>query len=406
MINTSAKSIINECAPSLKGFRLSAASSATAAAQLSKPEVVGACIVSAAGSLPLHMMSFMVALAIAEGRLGIGEAGWISSCFVAGIFTATVALPLAGFQRVTTIWALMGVVVLATALWLGEGYGAAYLLGGWVAVGGVCGTLLFLGSSSAAAYSDRHFVFGLRLALVLFAAAAVIGGAHAFGAFATYRGAAAALAVGFALACCLGLVWYRPPSAIDREASASPMVRNLDRRWDGLLVAVLFFAGQPGFMAYAAHLAIANGVPSAELPAVYAAGKAIGAVALLKWGANARAGAPNYKLGLLLGLAIVAMAAAQEIVLFSCGLVLWEITVNAQSARLQATLVNQQPFRAAMWLPAAVAIGAGVGPVIHGGLLGQTAGHWFVVYSVLSGLLPAAWILHRTAAARASDSSS
>ena len=32
-------------------------------------------------------------------------------------------LPLAGFQRVTTIWALMGVVVLATALWLGEGYG-------------------------------------------------------------------------------------------------------------------------------------------------------------------------------------------------------------------------------------------------------------------------------------------
>ena len=104
-------------------------------------------------------------------------------------------------------------------------------------------------------------MFGLRLALVPFAAAAVIGGADAFGAFATYRGAAAALAVVFALACCLGLVWYRPPSAIYREASASPMVRNLDRRWDGFWFAVLFFAGQPGFMAYAAHLAIANGEP-------------------------------------------------------------------------------------------------------------------------------------------------
>jgi hypothetical protein len=139
---------------------------------------------------------------------------------------------------------------------------------------------------------------------------------------------------------------------------------------------------------------------------VYAGGKAIGAVALLKWGANARAGVPSYRLGLVLGFAIVAMATAREIVLFSCGLVLWEIAVNAQSTRLQATLVNQQPSRAAMWLPASIAIGAGIGPVIHGALLGRTAGNWFVVYSVLSGLLPAVWILHSAEAARASDSSS
>ena len=255
--------------------------------------------------------------------------------------------------------------------------------------------LLYVGSSSAASYPDRHFVFGLRLALVLFAAAALIGGAHTLGGFATYRSAATTLAVGFALACCIGLVWYRPPPVIYRGAAATPVLGNVDQRWDGLLVAVLFFAGPPGFMAYAAHLAIANGVASEELPAVYACAKAVGAVALLKWGASARAGVPTYKLGLLLGLAVAAMAAAQEVVLFSLGLVFWEIAVNAQSTRLQATLVNQQPSRAAMWLPAAIAIGAGIGPVIHGALLGEAAGHWFVVYSVLSGLLPAAWILCR-----------
>ena len=45
---------------------------------------------------------------------------------------------------------------------------------------------------------------------------------------------------------------------------------------------------------------------------MYVAGKAIGAVALLSGSDNARAGAPNDKLGLLLGLAIVAMAADKK----------------------------------------------------------------------------------------------
>ena len=153
----------------------------TSTDELRRTEVIGACIVSAAGSLPLHLTSFMVALVAAEGRLPVAQAGWISSCFMAGLFASTVGLPLLGVRRVTAVWPLVGVLLLGMALWVGSAYGPGMLLGGWVLIGAVCGLLHFLGSTSAASYHDRHFVFGLRLALVLFAASAVIGGAGLIG---------------------------------------------------------------------------------------------------------------------------------------------------------------------------------------------------------------------------------
>ena len=362
-------------------------------------EIVGACVVSAAGSLPLHLTSFTVALAAAEQRLPIELAGWISSCFFVGILASTVSLPLFGFRRVTAIWPAICAVVVAAALWLGTIQGPLSLLCGWGVVGAACGVLHFLGSTSAASYPDRHFVFGLRLALVLFAAAAVIGGAGLVGGFKSYATAVTVLGVGFGLACVIGLFWYRPPPAMAEPCLRTPAVSVQGRgRWHGLAITVLFFAGQPGFMAYAAHLALSHHIEVAALPMIWAGCKALGALVLLKWGANARSGSPTLGLGAMLGLAVLSMASAHNLALFAFGLLLWEIAINQQSTRLQAMVVSFHPAHGGLWLPAAIAIGAGIGPVIHGALLGQAAGHWFVAYSVVSGLLPAIWILHRARA--------
>jgi len=364
-----------------------------------RQEIVGACIVSAAGSLPLHLTSFTVALAAAEQRLPIDRAGWISSCFFTGILATTIGLPMLGFKRVTAIWPLACVIAVCLALRLGATQGPDVLLGSWVVVGTACGLLQLLGSTSAASYPDRHFVFGLRLALVLFAAAAVIGGAGFVGGFESYASAVTVLGFGFALACLVGSYWYRPPpkaGAGPPSASAAHLPRG--ERWHGLAIAILFFAGQPGFMAYAAHLARSHGIAVAGLPLIWAGCKVLGAVVLLRWGANARSGVPTWRLGVVLGVSIVAMAFAHDLAVFAFGLLLWEIAVNVQSTRLQATVVSINPAHGGLWVPAAIAIGAGIGPAIHGALLGQAAGRWFVAYSVVSGLLPAIWILHRARA--------
>ena len=158
-------------------------------------------------------------------------------------------------------------------------------------------------------------------------------------------------------------------------------------RWYGLAIAVLFYAGQPGFMAYAAHLALSHGIAAEGLPAVFAVCKGIGAAVLLKWGANARSGSPTLKVGAVLAVAIVAMASAHELAVFAFGLLLWEMAVNVQSTRLQAMVVIHNPSHGGLWIPAAVAVGAGLGPAIHGALLGRAAGEWFVAYSVISRIL-------------------
>ena len=362
-------------------------------------EIAGACMVSAAGSLPLHVASFMVALAAAEGRLPIDQAGWISSCLFAGILVSAVCLALCGLTRVTASWVAVSVIVVLVALYAGTTQGRMYLLGGWLVVGLSCGVLHFLGSTSAASYVDRHFVLGLRLALVLYAAAAVIGGAALIGGFRSYAVAATVLGIGFAAACLVGLIWYRPPPIViasSSKLSGVPSIRG--ERWHGLAITVLFFAGQPGFMAYAAHIAVSNGVSVAGLPVVWACCKGLGATALLKWGAHTRSGPPTFKLGLMLAVAVLAMTFAHNLAAFAVGLLLWEVAINVQSIRLQATVVTLHPWHAGPWLPAAIATGAGIGPVIHGALIGHATGHLFVAYSVLSGLLPAVWILRRASA--------
>ncbi|MGO4395729.1 hypothetical protein AB4Z46_30665 [Variovorax sp. M-6] len=351
-----------------------------------KAEVVGACIVSAASSFPLHLMSLLVALVALDGRLPIERAGWISSSFMLGLLAGTVGLPLSGVTRVTPFWAAAAPVIVGSGLGLGAFVGGAYLLAGWVIVGAAAGMLSLLGSTAAATYRDAHFVFSLRLALVLFSSAVAIAMGAALGGFRSYGNAVSVLGIAFAGACAAGLVWYRAPEP--RARSREPRQDTRRRLYD-LLIVALFFCGQTGFSSYAAHLAIANGIDAGSLPPVYAFCKTAAAAILLRLGLSGRSVAPSLWLGALLGMAVVSMALSTGFAQFAVGLLCWEIALNLQSTRMQATIVSRHPAFAGAWIPAAVAFGAALGPVAHGLLLSVTGGMWFVLYTVASGMLPA-----------------
>jgi hypothetical protein len=97
---------------------------------------------------------------------------------------------------------------------------------------------------------------------------------------------------------------------------------------------------------------------------------------------------------LLIGTAIAAllcMALTNAALVFMVGVLLWEISLNVLSARLQAAVVNDNPTQAGVWLTAAVFLGASVGPSLHGLSLQLHAGSIFLGCACLSALLPFVW---------------
>jgi hypothetical protein len=367
-----------------------------AASSPSRKAIVGACVLSATGSLPLHLMPFLVALTASEGRLDPERSGWLSSALMCGMLASALSLPLLRFTRVTPLAAFVAVIFLLGGILSSVNAGPVGILVCWCVAGAVCGLFQFLGSTSAASYADRHFVFGLRLALVMFAAAGFIGFGAYLGGFESYMGLTAGLSVLILFACCVGLALYSPPLTQSQLNAQAEEVADSTGRWQGLTIAYLYFAGQPGFMAYAAYIALSHGIPAGDLPFAFAAAKVCGAVVLLKWGSNTRSGAPTLLIGSLLGISSIAIATTDCIAVFSLALIGWEICVNVQSTRLQATVVSDRPYLGGLWLPAALALGASTGPVLHGHLLGQSNGHWFIAFSVATGLLPGAWCRWRS----------
>ena len=49
-----------------------------------------ACLLSALGSFPLHMMALVVALAIRDGIASVEHAGWFSASFMLGLLAGSV----------------------------------------------------------------------------------------------------------------------------------------------------------------------------------------------------------------------------------------------------------------------------------------------------------------------------
>lgn len=357
--------------------------------------LIGASVISAAGSLPLQILPFLVLSLVSEGRVDIAFAGWVGSAFLIGMLSSALLLPLLKVSRLTR-WQALGAVsaiILSLALSVGSNL-LPLLLALWFVVGFACGGLQFLGATTAAAAANKPQAFALRLAVALIVASSVIVALAQFNGQKNYSTLAYFLIGAFGLAACIGLALYRNVPAPQPMASDGATTIATRRTWSGLAIVFAFFVGQPGFWAYAMQSTSQRGLDLRDAAFVIAASKIISALVLLY---SSKKGSQASGLGGLLGLGcavaagILAMTYSSAVGAFFVGFLLWELALNVLSARLQGIVVAASPGHAGVWITGAILLGAATGPIIHGAAIGGGIKLAFISYAALSGLFPFLW---------------
>lgn len=367
--------------------------------------VFGASLLSAAAALPLHLLPLLIAAVIAQGRLPVAQAGWVASACLAGQLVASVTLPILGFTYLKRSHAAIAIAMLLVAVLCSSLPFAGSLLLSWFVVGLACGNLYFLATTTAAAQPNREAAFALRLSLTLVVSGLAIFALQLAKGFNDYAALAVQLSLVFAVLTLLGLWMYEPPepNANVRTPSKNILIKPAvvpgQGHWYGLLVVFILLVGQPGFWAYAVQNVQQRGVALQHVAYGIAFCKLAAGIWLYansKYRAKTQA-KPLLAIdlllpGLVLVIALLCMSLATVAVLFMLGVLLWELSLNVLSARLQAAAVNDNPARAGVWLTATVFLGASIGPALHGLALQLGAGYVFVVYACLSALAPFVWL--------------
>lgn len=357
--------------------------------------LIGASVLSAAGSLPLQILPFLVLSLVVEGRVDISYAGWVGSAYLIGMLSSGLLLPAFKVTRLTRWHAFgaIGAIVVSLALSIASNL-LPLLLALWFIVGFACGGLQFLGATTAAAAPDKPQAFALRLAVVLIVASGVIVALTLFGGQKSYSAFAYFLIGAFVLAACMGLALYRTiaatPSGATGGAGAAPARRN----WSGLVIVFAFFAGQPGFWAYAMQSASQRNLDLRDAAFVIAVSKIISAAVLVyssKKNPQASGLLGLVGLGCAVAAGIFTMTYSSAVAAFFVGFLMWELALNVLSARLQGIVVADSPGHAGVWITGAILLGAATGPIIHGAAIGGGIAPVFILYAALSGLFPFFW---------------
>lgn len=360
--------------------------------------LVGASVLSAAGSLPLQILPFLVLTLVSEGRLDIAYAGWVGSAFLIGMLSSALLLPAMGVSVLNRWRALLALSAIVVAI--AASIGARFLpvfLALWYVVGLACGGLQFLGATTAAAAANKPQAFALRLAVALLVASAVIVLVSQMGGQKSYTLLAYCLMGSFTLAACVGLGLYRQTRTVQPIASNTNPLAAV-RSWSGLIVVFAFFVGQPGFWAYAMQSASQRGLDLVGAAFVIAASKTTSAVVLLY---SSKKASPSTATRTLLGLGctvaagILVMTYSWLVMAFLIGFLIWELALNVLSARLQGVVVAASPGHAGAWITGAILLGAATGPMIHGAAIAGGVEFAFITYAAFSGLFPFFWVLTR-----------
>lgn len=352
----------------------------------------GASLLSASASLPLHLLPLLIVALVADPAHSAADAGWMASACLLGQLCIALGLPALKLASLTRMRALAAVAVLLMALAVSATWPAQQLWIPWLVIGGACGALQFLGTTTAAAAKDPPRAFALRLSVILLVSGLVIFGLRHSAGFLDYRALALALAVFFALLTGLGLVLFRPPRATSAPADASPV----DGRGSllGLLVVFLLFVGQPGFWAFAVQTVQQRGVMVQDVALAMAickvaAGLVLAALTLTQVKRPGPVSLALPALGVAVG--VTGMALAPGAALFLVALLFWELGLNVLSARLQAAVVLDNPASAGAWLTGAALLGTATGPMLHAMAIEGGVQQAFVIYACVSAMFPVAW---------------
>ncbi len=363
--------------------------------------VFGASLLSAAASLPLHMMPLLVVALVAESRLPFAQAGLIASAYMIGQMVTTLGLPALKLVRLQQAHAVAAVGILLASVLVSASLSSQAMLACWFVIGAACGALQFLGATTAAAAANRQSAFALRLAVTLLVSGLSIVAVQLTGGFGGYAFLMVQLGIVFFAITGLGLVLYRAPSLAppvlpSAVGPVQPAVRS--NRLLGLIVIFLLFIGQPGFWAYAVQSVQQRGVVLEHLAYAIAFCKTAAGLVLLFSAMRPQDQAKDglFLPGVVVAVGVLGMATASDAAGFLLSLLLWELGLNVLSARLQAAVVQDNPATAGPWLVAAIFLGAAAGPLLHGLAIQAQVPLAFAIYACLSALIPVAWAYLRS----------
>ncbi|WP_332775453.1 hypothetical protein [Polaromonas sp.] len=367
--------------------------------------VVGASLLSAAASLPLHLMPLVVVAVVAESRLAEAQAGWIASAYMLGQLFAVLALPGIKVSRILRWQALVAVAVLLVTLWVSKSPQRSTLLLSWLVIGMICGTLHFSATATAAATTDRRTAFALRMAMSSLVGGSVIVGLQLMRGLVSYSALATQLTVAFAVIAGVGLLLYRAPEAMgsapllaesEPAKGAVPRTRASLGRLAGLFVLFVLFVGQHGLWAFAVQGAQQRGVMLDHVAYAVAACKLIAGAVVLASVVRHSSTRPDSPYSLLIsGLSVMVggagFAFTENVVIFWLALLSWEVGFSVLSARLQAMTAQDNPRMAGMWMTGAIFLGAATGPALSGLIIRADLFWAYVVFAGVSALIPHGW---------------
>ncbi|MBT2326920.1 hypothetical protein J7E62_31980 [Variovorax paradoxus] len=338
---------------------------------------VGASLLSAVGSLPLHLLPILITATVVEGTIPASEAGWIAAALVLGNLTVAIGLPSLGFKSLSPIQNMATVIVFAAGMALTSFGSILTLLVGWFLSGMACGAMLFFGATVTAANSKIRWAFTIRLACVLSLASMVallMLAMQKTSGLSSYSGLLAVVLVFTTVLCGLALVLSARttdlvPPGVARAAATTGAHTSIRAEFgrSGMTITLLLFAGQTGFWIYSGVIADMKGFSLTTFIWAVTIAKALAAIYLFaKTRASSESAAGRALLlsaaGCIAG--ILLMYSIDRVAAYVAGLILWQITFNALSARLQGELIALNPATGGRWLTAVVMTGTALGPIL------------------------------------------
>ena len=361
-------------------------------------ELVGALLLSAAGSLPLHLVPIVVVALIADGRLQTADAGWVASAILFGQLLTSLALPILRIATIQRLPATGISMLLVLGLWITVFDRPTTLFAGWFMVGGSAGVLMYLGTSSASHYRNTTLAFSLRLAIVLILAGALTAALVLGGSLGSYPSFLTTVSAVF---CCLlmtGLFLYRPVLISVQPATRRGSGNMQNGALLGFALIFFLFVGQSGFLAYVVQNAIDRGISASEATWSIVAMKIAAGLSLFVMALRSRNRTGQGRLlaiGASLAFALLLAAGTTILAVFLFSLLVYEIAFNMLSARFQAKLADGNRHLAGQWLTGTILLGAAIGPPMHGAAINADLGGCFLFLAAISAVLPGIWVRQR-----------
>jgi len=359
----------------------------------------GACILSAVGSLPLHIMPVLVASAILAERLTPAEAGLLATMYLLGQLLITTLLPILSISRLRTSSAVQVCIVLVTIITLSVQISGKMFFLNWFSIGICCGLLTYLGSTAAATVDNKSIAYAVRLGVTLLVSGCTMLVFYNIDKFAGFSQLMGSLAVVVAVLSAVGLWLYKPPSSSDRKkVSISFDSLFEDNTHWGLFYLFLFALAQVGFIVFALDSATRRGIGIGDALWAFALCKIIAAGFLfLRRGKKSKYNnlySTIYSIPFLL-IGCFLVASTETLLLFMLGILLWESSVNLMSSAFQASVVEINPSVGGMYLTSVLLFGSAAGPLINGALISANSQEIFYCLVVFSVFLPLIWDRHR-----------